>query len=264
MVLVEELADDEPEKQSAEETVKPEKTKLKSGFLESAKEPLYGPEGSSEGKVAPETHKAHAEDKMNKDLNKSMNRGAEGNNGFERPAWYTKDWPKDCQYNSPGCALEELGRSDHESDLHRQHARSSERWTEAISPGVQALRLSFMQIKDEDIPQIIERFRNDAEVTELDLSHNQIRDVGVQALVAALASGGAPNLKELKLYANEFSSLGESMLTQGLPVFRKKLTVHWKEPSWAHIVRTVEAEKGKAAPEEGAPAPSAADAAELD
>lgn len=261
MVLVEELADDEPVSKPAavEERAKPAKTQLKSGFLDSAKEPLYGPEGSSEGKVAPETHKAHAENKMNEDLNKGMNRGAEGNNGFERPAWYTKDWPKDCQYNSPGCALEELTTSVHESDLHKQHARSSERWTEAMKPGVKSLRLSFMQIKDEDIPQIVERFRGDAEVVELDLSHNHIKDTGVQALVAALASGGAPNLKELKLYSNEFTELGESMLTQGLPVFRKKLTVHWKEASWAHIVRDVEA--GKA---ESAPQPSAADAGEMD
>lgn len=267
MVLVEELAEEEPTMPAAEETEKPSKTKLKSGFLEAAKEPLYPPEGSSEGKVAPETHKAHTEHKLNKELNQGMNRGAEDNNGYDRPAWYTKDWPKDCQYNSPGCALDELPTSAHESELHRQHARSSERWTEAMKPGVQALRLSFMQVKDEDLPEILERFRGDGQVTEIDLSHNHIKDAGVQAIVAALASGAGPNLKEIKLYSNDFGELGQSMLTQGLPVFRKKLTVHWKEPSWAHIVRNVENEKAKAVAAvaaEDSVFPNAADAAELD
>ena len=40
-------------------------------------------------------YQAHAEHKMNEDLNAGMNRGAADNNGVERPPWYTKEWPKD-------------------------------------------------------------------------------------------------------------------------------------------------------------------------
>eukprot|EP00913_Durusdinium_trenchii_P020797 g19537.t1 len=163
MVLIEEVV--EPPVQP--KVVEPiEKPTLSKGFLEKAKEkPLYGPEGSSEGKVDPNTHKAHAEHKMNED---------------------------------------------------------------ALAPGVTSMRFSFLQATDEDLEE---------DVTELDLSHNSIKDTGVQALVAALASGAAPKLRELKLYSNEFGQLGETMLTQGLPVFRKDLKVQWQEPSWAKLAR---------------------------
>lgn len=84
--------------------------------------------------------------KLPQDLTAGMNRGATENNGIERPPWYTKEWPKetfsgdpfatlilvddssaknppinrlppeDCQYNSPGCTLEEMETSNHKSD----------------------------------------------------------------------------------------------------------------------------------------------------
>merc|ERR1719439_512651 len=100
------------------------------------------------------------------------------------------------------------------------------------------MRLSFMQMTDEDLSEIIELLKGNQDVTELDLTHNRIKEQGVQALVAALAAGAAPNLRELKIYRNEFGDLGKTMLTQGLSVFRKKLTIHWKEPSWAHLGQT--------------------------
>lgn len=83
---------------------------------------------------------------FSQDLTAGMNRGATENNGIERPPWYTKEWPKetfsgdpfatlilvddssaknppinrlppeDCQYNSPGCTLEEMETSNHKSD----------------------------------------------------------------------------------------------------------------------------------------------------
>merc|ERR1712217_251291 len=187
--------------------------------------------------VDPNTHKAHAEHKMNEDLNKGMNRGAEDNNGIERPEWYTKDWPKDCQYNSPGCTLNQMDTSGHASEIHKQLARSS-RWQEAMASGQKAIRLSFASLTDEDLPEVIDRIRNDQDVKELDLAHNHIKDTGIQTLVAALAAGAAPSLTELKVYSNEFGELGQTMLTQGLPVFRKKLEVHWKEASWARIARS--------------------------
>merc|ERR1719149_194939 len=98
------------------------------------------------------------------------------------------------------------------------------RFEENTATGLKAFRLSFMSLTDEDV-----------------------KDVGVQTIVGALANGSAPNLKELRLYNNEFGNLGETMLTKGLPVFRKKLTVHWKEPAWAHIGRSVAAEQAAAA-----------------
>lgn len=250
MVFVEEL-EEEPalaHAGPAEEGSSKASTALNKGFLDKAKEPLYGPEGSPEGKVAPETHKAHAEHKMSEDMNAGMNRGAKGNNGFERPHWYTKEWPKDCQYNSPGCALDEMERSCHPSEVHKDMVRKGSRWDEALAPGAQAMRLSFMSITDEDLDEIISRLKGNRDLTELDLSHNKIKDSGVQALVAALAGGAAPNLRELRLYSNEFGDLGKTMLTQGLSVFRKKLEVHWKEPSWAHLTRPKSTEVESIAP----------------
>lgn len=224
---------------------------LNRGFLEKAKDkPLYGPEGSAEGKVDPNTHKAHTEHKLNQDLNAGMNRGAAENNGIERPPWYTKEWPKDCQYNSPGCTLDDMETSAHKSDIHKDMVRASARWHDALAPGVQSMRFSFLQATDEDLAEVIEKLKGNEDVTELDLSHNHIKDAGIQALVAALSSGAAPKLRELKVYSNEFGKLGETMLTQGLPIFRKNLQVQWKEPSWAKIVReeVSQAKAGTAAP----------------
>merc|ERR1712039_589740 len=106
------------------------------------------------------------------------------------------------------------------------------------APGQKAIRLSFASLTDEDLPEVIDRIRKDEDVKELDLAHNHIKDAGIQALVAALSAGAAPNLAELKVYSNEFGDLGKTMLTQGLPVFRKKLDIRWEEPNWAHLGKT--------------------------
>jgi len=254
MVLVEEISDDEVEakQEAAPQRVEPKpkaEPALRRGFLDQVKEgeTLYPPEGSPEGVVAPETHKAHTEHKMNENLNEQMNRGAKDNNGLEPPPWYTKEYPKGCQYNAPGCSLGELEASSHGSDLKKQMTRGS-RWDEATAKGTTAMRMSFMSICDEDVSDLVQLLKGNEDVIELDLSHNNIKDAGVQTLVGALANGAAPKLKELRLYSNEFGQLGETMLTQGLPVFRKKLEVHWKEPSWAHIGREPATSKAPAAP----------------
>lgn len=235
MVLVEEILEDEVEADATAEkkSEKPKEPALKRGFLDTA-ESLYPPEGSPEGVVAPETHKAHTENKMNKDIHDKMNRGAEDNNGYERPTWYTKDFPKDCQYNSPGCALQELETSTHGSELKKQMTRGM-RWEEATAKGLTSMRLSFMSLCDEDIVDLVKLLKGNEDIKEIDLSHNSIKDTGIQTLVGALANGAAPNLRELRLYNNEFGELGKTMLTQGLAVLRKKLEVHWKEPSYAHL-----------------------------
>jgi hypothetical protein len=249
MVLVEEIEDDEPATNvpaakvrtsgPAVEETSPGAGKrepaLKRGFLsgDGAQERLYGPEGSPEGAVAPETHKAHAEHKMNDDMNKGMNRGAEDNNGFARPPWYTAEWPKDCQYNSPGCSLGEFESSGHATEMHREMVRRGERWDEAMSGTAKAMRMSFMQLTDEDLEVVIERLRDNAAVEELDLSHNKIKDRGVQLLVAALSKGAAPSLRELRIYSNEFGDLGRTMLAQGLRILRKGIEIQHEQPSWA-------------------------------
>jgi len=250
MVFVEEIEDDEvPVKEAKEETPKPQaEPALKRGFLDKVAESgesLYGPEGSPEGVVAPETHKAHQENNMNKNLNEQMNRGAPDNNGIEKPPWYTKEYPKGCQYNAPGCALDALETSTHVNELKKQMTRGS-RWEEATAKGVKEIRLSFMSVCDEDMDDLVKLLKGNQDVEELDLSHNNVKDQGVQTLVGALANGAAPNLKELRLYSNEFGSLGETMLTKGLPVFRKKLVVHWKEAPWAHIGKPKDGEGYKA------------------
>merc|ERR1712217_368697 len=130
-----------------------------------------------------------------------------------------------------------MDTSSHASEIHKQMARGA-RWDEAMTPGVKAIHLSFSSLTDEDVVALVDRIRNDKYVTEIALTHNHIKDLGIQTLVAALSAGAAPNLTELKVYSNEFGELGQTMLTQGLPVFRKKLEVHWKEASWAHIARS--------------------------
>merc|ERR1719356_1462486 len=126
--------------------------------------------------------------------------------------------------------------SMHASEIHRSMVRG-DRWQEALAPGTKAMRLSFTQVCDEDVAELVERLKGNTDVTELDLSHNHIKDAGVQKLVGALAAGAAPNLKELRIYSNEFGELGTVMLTQGLPVLRKKMEIVWEEPSWLKNAR---------------------------
>merc|ERR1711971_1278785 len=110
-------------------------------------------------------------------------RGAKDNNGIERPPWYTKEWPKDCQYNSPGCFLDEMDYSTHPTPLHKEMVRGT-RWSEALAPGNKAIRLSYAGVCDEDLTDLLEVLRGNETVEEIDLSHNKLKDSGVQALVA--------------------------------------------------------------------------------
>merc|ERR1719199_2493840 len=143
MVLVEEIDDDEVQAVQAKEVTAPQadapKAKaspaMRRGFLDQAAESLYPPEGSPEGVVAPETHKAHTEHKMSENMNEQMNRGAKDNNGLEPPPWYTKEYPKGCQYNSPGCTLEPMEMSTHGSEMKKQMIRGT-RWEENTAAGL--------------------------------------------------------------------------------------------------------------------------------
>lgn len=273
MVLVEEIEDDEPQatelssakappaSKGPDSDVKSADSGLKKGFLSDAailNRHLYPPEGSPEGVVAPETHKAHMEHDYNEKVNKMMNRGANPED-YPKPEWYNPDWPKGCQYNSPGCTLEEFDSSGHQTDMHKDMVRNNERWTSVFDPEVKSLRLSFLQLTDEDIAVVCEQLKKNANLKELDLSYNKIKDTGIQTLVGALANGkAAPNLEELRVYKNEFTDLSVVMLTQGLTVFRKKLKVVVEEPDYSGLGKTSKE------PSELKPAPTLTSASEMD
>merc|ERR1719410_2538900 len=111
------------------------------------------------------------------------------------------------------------------------------------------MSFAFNNITDEEVAEIAESLKGNKAVEELDLSHNHIKDVGIQKLVGVLAAGAAPNLRELRIYSNEFTDLGKVMLTQGLRVFRKKLEIHHEEPAWLKEAREATAQ-AKTAPKE--------------
>jgi len=245
MVLIEELGEVEEEevKVSAEAAAKPDSPKpaetaeepakptVKKGFLNDSSKPLYGPEGSGEGKVAPETHKAHMENDLSNKLNSTMNPMEEAQGDLPKPEWYTPEWPKGCQYNAPGCTLAPMEESTHQTPLHKEMITKHERWQQALKGGQRQIRLSFMQIKDEDIAELMPALKGNEVLEELDLSHNEINDKGIQTIVGALANGAAPNLKELRVYENKWGELSKVMLESGLKVLRKKLVVHMEAPT---------------------------------
>jgi len=247
MVLVEEIIEDDQKAEDLSDQAKAssdktQKTQIKKGFLNQAAEKgqeLYGPEGSSEGYVAPETHKAHAEHKMNDDLNKGMNRGADPEQ-WPKPEWYTPEFPKGCQYNSPGCQLYDMDQSGHPSDLHKGMVQNNDRWKAIYNHEAEQLRLAFLQVTDEDLVDVCEQLKKMDKLKELDMSYNKIKDTGIQTLVGAICKGAAPNLEELRIYKNEFTHLGEVMLTQGLQVFRKKLKIVVEEPDYSAYGRKEE------------------------
>merc|ERR1711998_24358 len=151
--------------------------------------------------------------------------------GAPPPPWYTPERPKTCQYNTPGCTLYEMGSSEHSSEMHKEMVRKTERWEKAISGKERDIRLSFCSMVDEDLEVLLEHVRNSDVVKEIDISHNNIQDIGVQKIVTVLADAKAlPNLESLRIYKNAFTSLGETMVTQGLAVFRPKLKVVCSRP----------------------------------
>jgi len=84
--------------------------------------------------------------------------------------------------------------------------------------------LSVSRITDTEMPQIAEALKANDAITYLDISHNEISDIGVQALVTAMAMGAAKNLKELRITANKYGHMGRNMLT-GLDAMRKNTKV---------------------------------------
>jgi len=85
--------------------------------------------------------------------------------------------------------------------------------------------LTVHRITDVEVPQIADALKSNDTITLLDLSHNEIGDIGVQSLVTAMAMGAAKNLKELRITSNKgIGHMGRTMLT-GLDAMRKNTKV---------------------------------------
>jgi len=99
-------------------------------------------------------------------------------------------------------------------------------------------------VADSDIDAVVKGLQSYPGVTTLDLQENDIMDAGVQALVAALSTGTAPNLEELRIGGNGFGDLGLTMLQQGLRIIRGKISVS------LDVLPAEEAEEPANSPEE--------------
>lgn len=92
--------------------------------------------------------------------------------------------------------------------------------------------LRCLSLSDDDIPAVVaalppkqyEPAEGDVLLEILDLSYNEITDVGVQQLMFALAAGNAPHLKTFNLGKTQITDIGKRQLT-GLKMLRKTLNV---------------------------------------
>jgi len=205
---------------------------VKRGFLNADRPSLY-PEGSGECALTDAQKQKMAENEMqhkaNTKMEEMMNRGG----GGEVAPWYTPNFPKGCQYNSPGCLLESLAQSDHASETHRKILCESSRWKEALTlTGLREIRLTYCGVKDSDLTELCVTIREIHETLELlDLSCNDIMDSGAQSLAVALSNPRtAPLLREIRLNDNKIGPLGQAALKAGLGVMRKKLKLVLETP----------------------------------
>jgi len=132
-----------------------------------------------------------------------------------------------------------MATSTHPTEMHEEMVRKTDRWTKALSGEEKEIRLSFASMTDDDLDVLLDAVRTSEVVKELDLSHNDLRDVGVQKLVSVLADETClPNLETVRLYKNGFTSLGMTMLTQGLAVFRPNLKLILEPPLYTYQNQT--------------------------
>ena len=207
---------------------------MKTGFLESAN--LY-PQGSSEGSHTSDQQAKMKENEMNYKANQQMhdmmNRGGEG----PQAPWYTPNFPKGCQYNSPGCSMDPIRSTSHASAVHQSLVTSSERWKELYERDactISELRFCYTGLKDEDVGKLFEiaGSRHGDSMRLIDLAYNDICDAGAQAIAAKLANKEfMKGLVELRLYANKVGELGHACL-KGLMMIRKGLKVVLEEPEY--------------------------------
>merc|ERR1711977_361388 len=95
---------------------------------------------------------------------------------------------------------------------------------EANDESLERVELSVCRISDTEITTLVNALKNNTNVKQLNLSFNQITDVGVQALVTAMAGGAAKGLEELLIHNNQIGNMGVRML-EGLKFMRKNLKV---------------------------------------
>jgi len=87
---------------------------------------------------------------------------------------------------------------------------------------VERIELSVSRITDCEMIQVAKALESNDALTSLDLSHNEISDLGIQGLVTSLAMGGAKGLKELRIISNKYGAMGKTMLG-GMCSMRKEL-----------------------------------------
>jgi len=126
-----------------------------------------------------------------------------------------------------------MDTTTHESDLHREVVRKSDRWRVSVLENTSnEVRLSFLGMRDEDLDAMVEELRDREHIEHIDLTFNHLKDAGIQRLVGSLANKKClPGLKTLRVYKNEFTSLGKQMLS-GLKILRKSLEVQIDEPDY--------------------------------
>ena len=98
--------------------------------------------------------------------------------------------------------------------------------------GVKNAEFRCMSLSDDDVPLVVaalpkkgrEPGPGETALEVLDLSYNEITDVGVQELMFALAKGDAPQLKTFNLQRTKITPIGKKQLG-GLRVLRKALAV---------------------------------------
>jgi hypothetical protein len=85
--------------------------------------------------------------------------------------------------------------------------------------------LSFCDITDADIPDLVAALQCSADIVEeIDLSRNAITDSGTQVLVTQLVKGALPKLKQLRIDSNKLTNAGHNIL-KGLSIMRKTIKV---------------------------------------
>jgi len=89
------------------------------------------------------------------------------------------------------------------------------------------IELSVSRITDKECKELATALKKDEIVKHLNLSFNEIGDVGIQALVTALATGAAKNLEKLEINNNKFGDMGRRMMG-GVTMMRKGLKVTYE------------------------------------
>jgi len=90
---------------------------------------------------------------------------------------------------------------------------------------LKTLDLYFNSIGDEGIAELANHLKDHPTINTLDLRENQIGDAGTQALCAVIASGGLPNVRELRLEGNKKMSDTGKLISEGLKLIRRSVQV---------------------------------------